>query len=266
MKNKQFQISGPFFIYVRMMALVLVILANFHVSCLSNEELNHRLLKAISEDNQEQVGLFLKLGADPNARRHKDAYSALMEAAGNGDLEIVKLLVEAGADVNFEDNSLHCSPVDLAASNGNAHVIEYLVEQGAELDAKRGSDCLVYAAAADSLESVKVLLRFGCPASENSLQAAIIHNNVPMARVLMENGAPINEVSSVYGVTPLMKAVLMNREADTLEMVTLLLHYGADDSVCSQDLSFTGMKASEIASELGFAEIESEILNQQSTD
>lgn len=223
-------------------------------------DLDQKLLNAISNGDTQGVKLMLSLGADPNAKMHEDAYSALMVAAGNGEFEMVKLLVAAGADVNYEDNSLHSSPIEQAACSGNVHVIKYLLEQGATMEGDRASECLAFAAGANSLEGVKELLDSGCPVSYWSLHSAIKFNNVEMARLLLENGASVNNVFPVNGLTPLMYAVLMNRETETLDMVKLLLQSGADNSITSQNLSFSGMTASEIANQLGFAEIENEIL------
>lgn len=55
------------------------------------------LMVATALNKGETVDLFLKQGADVNARTKINS-TALMEAAGNGNREIVEMLLKSGAD------------------------------------------------------------------------------------------------------------------------------------------------------------------------
>ncbi len=58
------------------------------------------LLRAVQVGNSTEVRALLEKGADANATREDDGWTALMLAAKGGHLEIVETLLSKGADVN----------------------------------------------------------------------------------------------------------------------------------------------------------------------
>jgi len=65
---------------------------------------DNRLLRAIYDDDQDQVHSLLADGADPNARRD-DGQTALMRAVSEGDCDIVQALIKAGAEPNAQSET-----------------------------------------------------------------------------------------------------------------------------------------------------------------
>jgi len=66
----------------------------------SPESLRTSLIKAVRDDNTEEVRHLIQKGADANSHNPSDGWSALAYAARNGNVEVVQLLLNAGADPN----------------------------------------------------------------------------------------------------------------------------------------------------------------------
>ena len=181
-------------------------------------------------------------GAAPRARNKEEVgpvyhasgeMTALMFAAREGHLAAAKALVEAGADLNKVAGDGK-DALSLALFNGNYAVADYLIDKGAKVNQAdaRGFNPLFWAVdrrnmetapnfpwlvTEDPLPLVKKLLDAG--ANPNQLV-----NDTPQAR--MRGGSP-----RIVFATPLMRAAF---SAD-LELVKLLLSYGADPSIKSKD-------------------------------
>lgn len=159
--------------------------------------------------------------------------TALMFAAREGHLDTVKALIDAGADVNkVAGDGKHA--LNMALFNGNYAVASLLIDSGSDVNKAdaRGFNPLFWAVdrrnmetapnfpwtvTEDPLPLVKKLLDAG--ANPNQLV-----NDTPQAR--MRGGSP-----RIVFATPLMRAAF---SAD-LELVKLLLEYGADPSIKSKD-------------------------------
>ena len=133
------------------------------------------------------------------------AEQVLMEAAFNGDLEEVQRLVSAGAVVDAADPDQRTSLM-WAAFNGHTAVVDFLLEQGAKLNAKdsNGRNALMYASSGPFAETVDLLLT---------------------------KGAEVNVQGTLEGFTALMTAAAEGQ----VDVVRLLLAYGADPSLTDQD-------------------------------
>jgi len=160
-------------------------------------------------------------------------FTPLLIATRDGRMEAVKVLVEAGADVNAitADGK---NGIGLAIFNGSYDIASYLVDQGADVnqaDAQRFTP-LFWAAERRNMETapnfpwmvtedplplIKKLLDKG--ADPNALV-----NNTPNAR--MRGGSP-----RIVFSTAIMRAAF---SAD-LELVNLLLEFGADPNIKSSD-------------------------------
>jgi ankyrin repeat protein len=170
----------------------------------------------------------------------------LMFAAREGDLAAARLLIEAGADVNAIAGDGK-DALGLAIFNGNYELASFLVDRGSNVNHAdaQGFTPLFWAVdrrnmetapnfpwmvTADSLPLIKTLLAAG--ANPNALV-----NNTPRAR--MRAGSP-----RIVFATALMRAAF----AGDLELVKLLLSYGADPTIISKD----GETMLEAAAGLGF--------------
>lgn len=131
------------------------------------------LLDAARSSNTDEVIRLLAQGADPNTR-HRLGWTALMVAAMSRQHNVVKVLLEAGADLNLGDDF---SSVYETAREKGVHSLEVLVSREDEFSNRlssrasfRGCSALHYAALADDLRSVRMLLDAGAnPLQKNEL-------------------------------------------------------------------------------------------------
>jgi ankyrin repeat protein len=94
---------------------------NSSISTEKQEELNKKLLKAVSSNNYGEVLYFLRLGADANANNGRPA---LFKPSKLGYYEIVRALLQYGVDYNREDTLRD------AANAGSCRIAELLLEWG----------------------------------------------------------------------------------------------------------------------------------------
>jgi ankyrin repeat protein len=182
------------------------------------------LFTAVGKDNPEMVRWLLGHGADANVR---DSYqhSVLSEAASRRANSCVKLLIEAGADIQAEDH-VRSQPISHASTS---EIVRMLVEAGADINfiSGGGYTLLKYAAEKLRVEIVRTLLDMGADTdaetknySTTPLYVAVQQDDLEIVRLLLEAGANPN-AQNVDLWFPLASA-------QSIEMVQLLLDYGAD--------------------------------------
>jgi ankyrin repeat protein len=219
------------------------------------------LMWAVSERHPEAVKLLIDNGAEVNARsnfvapangrgfegrtpitaegeRKVEEFASgwltpLMFAAREGDVESARYLLDGGADVNSIAGDGK-NALSLAIFNGNYDLASFLVDRKADVnnaDTQRFTTLFwavdrrnmetapnfPWMVTADPLPLIKKLLDAG--ANPNALV-----NNTPRAR--MRAGSP-----RIVFATALMRAAF----SGDLELVKLLLSYGADPKVISSD-------------------------------
>jgi ankyrin len=173
-------------------------------------------------------------GPRPSAEENSSgSLTPLMFAAREGDLESAKLLVAAGADVNALDGDGK-DVLGLAIFNGSYDVASFLIDNHSKVnqaDAQRFTTLFwavdrrnmetapnfPWVVTTDPLPLIKKLLDAG--ANPNT-----VVNNTPRGR--MREGTP-----RIVFATPLMRAAF----SGDLELVKLLLSYGADSGIVSKD-------------------------------
>jgi ankyrin repeat protein len=155
------------------------------------------------------VQLLLEVGADVDART-MTGNTPLFGAAAAG-LDNTLLLLDHGADPNIPSQN-GTTPLMVARTTD---VVWLLVAKGARINArsKRGETALAAAAGRGDDESVKLLL---------------------------SKGADVN-AADYRGYTPLMHAAQYDRDA--LDVVRLLLAYGADANVTAEDQTAASIAA-----------------------
>jgi uncharacterized protein len=131
----------------------------------------------------------------------------IFEAAALGEVDRVASLLGgdsglANAVANAVSND-GFGPLGLASFFGHEHAVQVLLEHGARVDT----------------------------ASSNGMHVMLLHSaaaahSVPIARLLLEHGAPVNarQGGSDFGFTPLMEAAYNGQ----VDMVEMLLQHGAD--------------------------------------
>jgi ankyrin repeat protein len=219
------------------------------------------LMWAVAERHPDAVKLLIEQGADVNARsnfvapangrgfegrtpiagegeRKVEEFASgwltpLMFAAREGDIDSARLLLDAGADVNSIAGDGK-NALSVAIFNGNYDVASFLIDRKVDVnnaDTQRFTPLFwavdrrnmetapnfPWMVTADPLPLIKKLLDAG--ANPNALV-----DNTPRAR--MRAGSP-----RIVFATALMRAAF----SGDLELVKLLLSYGADPKVISSD-------------------------------
>ena len=186
-----------------------------------------------------------------------DPNPSLGWAAYRGHLDVARLLLEHGAFVNGQPNivsvgsTLGPSALMLAADSGQLEMVRFLLERGADIHARQThiwrivetplgfyADLLIGASALDRAieqgyaEVVRLLLEhwmaiYGADGQDDigrtTLMYAASAGDLEMARLMLENGAPVN-VQTDVGTTALMFA----SAAGYVEVVRFLVENGAD--------------------------------------
>ena len=99
-----------------------------------SEELNHGLIIAVNDGNEDILRILLAHGADVNFKPN-DGQSALMIAARKGFENVVRLLIRRGAGINAKDNYGE-TPLMVAAMEGQREVVKVLLEEGTNRNSK----------------------------------------------------------------------------------------------------------------------------------
>ena len=155
-----------------------------------------------------------------------------MLAADGGQLEMVRFLLERGADIYARavgiwrvtetshglviDAVIGNNALDMAIGQGHAEVVRLLLEHwmaiyGADGRDDYGLTALMFAAYADDLEMARVLLENGAPVNAQTdvgttaLMFAAAFGHAEMVRFLVENGADIH-IQNGYNYTALSLA------------------------------------------------------------
>ena len=141
--------------------------------------------------------------------------------------EAIFLLVESGADINAAAKPTGTTPLALAVFKHSFSISKYLLDHGADPAAvsSKGETALHYAAANPDPQVAALLIGLGLKATSldqsrrTPLHAAAHSNSNPeIARLLLENGAPL-EAQDRLGRTAWDTAVL-NRNPDMLAFLT----------------------------------------------
>lgn len=98
------------------------------------------LHRAILRKDVKLTALFLKKGADANARDVKFKYplDPLSTAVTTGSLELVELLLSNGADVNVQDDEFGWTALHVACTSDNydKKIVELLIRRGGDVNIK----------------------------------------------------------------------------------------------------------------------------------
>lgn len=177
----------------------------------------------------------------------------LNEACVTGNIDIIELLIESGADVNCNDGLTPLSIVYSSKVNNWYAISQILIENGASLDytteySGKKSSVLIDivqnrpGASSSSYESdneEEVIAAFNyaldnCDQNNVNwmrvLQHSVSSDRIEITKVLLNDGyCNVNDTS--VGMTALMFAA----RDSTIEMVQLLLDYGADKNIQSSN-------------------------------
>jgi len=196
------------------------------------------LAAAAAAGQADVVAALLAAGADANVA-DEAMRTPLMAAAEAGHAEVARLLLGAGANAN----SLRTDGVTvlmLAARGGHGDVIGALLEQGVEIDHadQFGNTALVHAAEAGRAAAVARLVAGGADPDlrtrtkgTHPLGLAAAHDDVEMARALLDSGADLELRDLEHAMTSLAVAALSGSEG----VARLLVERGANPEAADRD-------------------------------
>ena len=160
----------------------------------------------------------------------------LLQAAVKNELSVADYLIETKVDLERGDGSM--TPLSAAAAEGNLAMVEKLLDAGANPRPERGIPPIHNALRHDRMAVVEMLIDIGAHLdvtdnkgnpplqilANKSLTKLPIPRQLEYARLLLESGAPVDEVNSLTGDTALILATQKQFPA----MVDLLLEKHAD--------------------------------------
>ncbi|PSF36221.1 hypothetical protein C7H19_13495 [Aphanothece hegewaldii CCALA 016] len=163
------------------------------------------LIRAIIQDDLAQVEALLADGADINPSSWDEAVP-LVAAVYRGNIAIIQTLIAAGANLDQLDLNINAHPIGIAIKQNRPDLVKFLLDAGASPD---GGDL-----------------------EHTGLAVAINKNNLPILQMLLEAGADPN-----MGMEDDYQAIMLAALHGRLEMVKLLVAYGADVNAWSQGVT-----------------------------
>jgi len=171
--------------------------------------------------------------------------NSLIEASKKGDTVKIKSLLKEGADINAIDTYGWNSLMGASAYSGTTSsldTVRLLLEKGADINAKNdeGWTSLIFSTSyvGSSPETVELLINEGADVNAKStlgrtslMNVSKFSNNYPLKIVrLLLDKADVNAKDN-WGETSLMMASKASNSTSSLDMIRLLLSYGADPFV-----------------------------------
>ena len=201
---------------MKIKSLFLILLLSFSFTACSSPD--EQLLEGIRKNDIKSVQKSIAKGANISGL-NSEGYTPLMTSVmGKADTEIIKLLLEKGANPNSkitikeEDKDRETTPLFYAADLGNIELTKLLLDYGGDPNIKLSSDPIL----------TRVIGKYARTTNKNYLT---------IAKNLLEKGADPNIKSEPDGFCPMLAAMTANTEAETFELIKLLLSYGADPNV-----------------------------------
>ncbi|XP_037608530.1 dynein heavy chain 12, axonemal-like [Sebastes umbrosus] len=192
------------------------------------------LALAAQAGHLEVVETLLKTGADVLSQAEDEA-SILYEAASSGDPAVISLLLEYGADANVAKHTGHL-PIHRVAHRGHLQALKLLISVTSMVEVDdSGISPLHTAAAGGHAHCIKALLDAGYDPNfmlhrwvqrsfdderKSALFFAVLNNDLPSAKLLLEAGAMANQDP--------IKCLQIALRVGNYELINLLLRFGAN--------------------------------------
>lgn len=189
----------------------------------------------------EIARLLLREGADVDAIDRNDS-TPLTHAIEKGHLAMAEALLAAGAGLTSRHTEFEMSALDLAATTDRDDVVRLLIEYGAEVNlaASNGCTALHFAAETNKVGAIHVLVEAGADLQAGANKplhcaagAGYLSDGVwPEATLALLNlGAEVNARTNLGKETALHHAASKAGRQGAVEVVRLLLRWGADETI-----------------------------------
>ncbi|MBW5388588.1 ankyrin repeat domain-containing protein [Brachyspira hampsonii] len=230
------------------------------------------LMEASYRGYLKLVKELIKNGADVNIMRYEqdDALSCAVYSTNKNSTKIVEELLNAGAAAyrdyplpDSEDETI--TIIDKFFNNScDAEKFKLLAEAGADIEnSYYGIPVIARAVENDCIDIVKYLVSKGIDPAMNytdyrNIEFSLLNktfNNktTDIAEYLIKNGADVNSKSTMDNYSEETQNLIFTAiEKDNIELVKLLIEYGADTSAVNKE----GKTIFDIAKEKGYNEIE----------
>jgi uncharacterized protein len=216
------------------------------------------LMQASQNSNGEMIAMLLDAGANPNTMT-LEGDTALMNASRAGTTLGVQALLDHGAEVDARDLYLGQTALSWAAAENYADVIKILVDNGADINAigkalvfegvddgnlnstypDGGLTALHHASRENAINAINMLLSLGAdpnildPEGLSAVRIAAANYNLDLVKILIDNGADINEGLLVdvldIKLKPRLRAgTSYNNKYTVVEMLDILFEMGVD--------------------------------------
>jgi hypothetical protein len=167
----------------------------YHVCNIRNQIWSALLIQASSLGHESLVRLFVKNGADIEAKNNLDQ-TLLQQAVFRGQEDIVRFLVNSGAEINAKGGR---DALYFAITNKNVPIVRFLLEKGANPNTGRSVFELPWYDR--QLFSKKGASVFDADDDEkkfNALHLAVVLEEEDIVRLLVEKGADVNSKLGDY--------------------------------------------------------------------
>ena len=184
------------------------------------------LVRAVGENDIEEVRRLIATGVDVNAREEVDRTTPLMVAVQNGSLEMARLLLDFGAKINARNSEKQTALMQLD-EDATRELVELLIDNGAKVDLKDedGTTALIFAANWANADVLAELIRAGANVDEKDNEG-----DTPLIRAAYSDDQERVRVLLLAGADPEVK----NNEGETAydqtsvdEILQMLISFGA---------------------------------------
>ncbi|AEQ32409.1 ankyrin repeat protein [Megavirus chiliensis] len=205
--------------------------------------------------NIKTVELLLDHGFDIDYT-DKQGMTALMIACRysntTSNIETIKLLLNRGANINVQAKSGWTALMSASVftrTDSNIETVKLLLDQGANLESinKHSYSVLTfvcrYSDSTSNTETLKLLLEKSAKVNiinkyrENLLMVACKYSTIETIEILLQHNVKVN-YSGRYDWTPLKLAIKYAKSQNVVNVVKLLIKYGANVNYPTEDDSF----------------------------
>ena len=204
-----------------LIGLVLIISQLNAVINLNDSRIDKQALfaRAIDQGNIDLVKKLIKAGVNVNHKLY------LSMAIYKQNIDLVKLLLNAGANANkIDEENGWTAPLTSAVNTDNIEIIELLINSGSDINLKDWyGRCIFHAR---SVQTLDLLISFGADINitddygRTAIYYAIQNNNLEVAKILIANGAKIN--NGLVNIDDLLKTACERGNLEAIEFLQSL--------------------------------------------